>query len=91
MPTFAELGHPDLTKDEWFGMLLPPGASPAAVATLLDAIRRAAADPALRDALAKLEFDATTSDSPAAFAEKIRRERQDWAAVVKESGVVMED
>ena len=91
IPTFAELGYPALTKDEWFGMLLPAGASQPVVTALFDAIRRVAAEPALREALAKLDYEATTSDSPAAFAAKIRREREEWAAVVKESGVNLDD
>ncbi len=91
IPTFAELGYPALTKDEWFGMLLPAGAPQPVVTALFDAIRRVAAEPALREALAKLDYEATTSDSPAAFAAKIRREREEWAVVVKESGVTLDD
>jgi tripartite-type tricarboxylate transporter receptor subunit TctC len=91
IPTFAELGYPNLTKDEWFGMLLPAGAPAPVVAALFDGIRRVAADPALREALAKLDYEAVVSDSPAAFAARIGQERQDWAAVVKESGVNLDD
>jgi tripartite-type tricarboxylate transporter receptor subunit TctC len=37
-------------------------------------------------AMERLEYAATTSESPAAFAERIRRERDDWARIVRESG-----
>jgi tripartite-type tricarboxylate transporter receptor subunit TctC len=90
-PTFAELGHPGLTRDEWFGALLPARTPPATVQALFDAIRRAAADPAMREALEKLDFAAVTSDSPAAFAERIRREHAAWGQVVKDSGVQLDD
>lgn len=91
IPTFAELGFPALTKDEWFGMLLP-GATPAPVAQgLFEAIRAAARDPAMREALDKLDYSATVSESPAAFAARIRREREEWGAIVRESGVQLDD
>ena len=86
VPTFRELGHPDLDKDEWFGALLPAGTPAPVVQALHRAIRAAAATPEMVAALDRLEYAPITSDSPAAFAARIRRERDDWAAVVRESG-----
>lgn len=91
LPTFAELGHPALTKDEWFGMLLPFGTPASVVQGLFEAIRRAAADPTMREALERLDYAATVSDSPAAFAARIRREREEWGVIVRESGVQLDD
>ena len=91
IPTFAELGQPELTKDEWFGMLLPAATPRPMVEGLFEAIRRAAADTVLREALEKLDYAATISESPAAFAARIRREREDWGAVVRESGVQLDE
>lgn len=86
VPTFAELGHPDLNKDEWFGALLPANTPAPIVEGLHRAIRAAAATPEMIAALDRLEYTPTTSDSPAAFAARIRQEREDWGAVVRESG-----
>jgi tripartite-type tricarboxylate transporter receptor subunit TctC len=86
VPTFRELGHPDLDKDEWFGALLPAGTPAPVVEALHRAIRSAAAMPEMVAALDRLEYAPTTSDSPAAFAARIRRERDEWAAVVRDSG-----
>ena len=86
VPTFRELGHPDLDKDEWFGALLPAGTPAPIVEALHRAIRTAAATPEMVAALDRLEYAPTTSDSPAAFAARIRRERDEWATVVRESG-----
>ncbi|NMJ40107.1 twin-arginine translocation pathway signal protein [Roseomonas sp. JC162] len=86
VPTFAELGHPDLNKDEWFGALLPANTPAPIVEGLHRAIRAAAATPEMIAALDRLEYMPTTSDSPAAFAARIRQEREDWGAVVRESG-----
>ncbi|MBX9698071.1 MAG: hypothetical protein K2X74_01485, partial [Acetobacteraceae bacterium] len=91
VPSFAELGHPALTKDEWFGMLLPALTPGPVVQGLFDAIRRAAAEPAMREALERLDYAATVSDSPAAFAARIRREREAWGVIVRESGVQLDD
>jgi tripartite-type tricarboxylate transporter receptor subunit TctC len=86
VPTFRELGHPDLDKDEWFGALLPATTPAPMVEALHRAIRAAAATPEMVAALDRLDYAPTTSDSPAAFAARIRRERDDWAAVVRDSG-----
>lgn len=86
VPTFRELGHPELDKDEWFGALLPANTPAPVVEGLHRAIRTAAATPELMAALERLEFSPTTSASPADFAARIRRERADWAAVVRDSG-----
>ena len=86
VPTFAELGHPDLNKDEWFGALLPAGTPAPMVEALHRAIVTAAAMPEMVAALDRLEYAPTVSASPAAFAERIRQERTDWGAVVRDSG-----
>ena len=86
VPTFREVGHPDLSKDEWFGALLPAGTPAAIVAGLHAAIAQVARMPEMVAALDRLEFAPTTSASPAEFAARIRRERDEWGPVVRESG-----
>jgi tripartite-type tricarboxylate transporter receptor subunit TctC len=86
VPTFRELGHAGLTKDEWFGMLLPAGAPPAVVTALHAAIVQVARQPEVVAALDRMDYLPTTSASPQEFAARIRREREEWATVVRESG-----
>jgi tripartite-type tricarboxylate transporter receptor subunit TctC len=86
VPTLAELGYPEQTAEEWFGMLLPAGTPAPVVQGLHSAIRGAAAQPDVVEALGRLEFLPTTSDTPQAFADRIRRERDLWGRVVRESG-----
>lgn len=86
VPTFRELGHPALSKDEWFGALLPAGTPAAIVQGLHAAITRVARMPEMIAALERLEFSPTTSASPQAFADRIRQERAEWGPVVRESG-----
>jgi tripartite-type tricarboxylate transporter receptor subunit TctC len=86
VPTVTELGHPDLSKDEWFGVLLPPGVPAAVRQALHGAITRVAAMPEVVAALDRLEYLPTVSASPQEFADRIRRERTEWGQVVRESG-----
>jgi tripartite-type tricarboxylate transporter receptor subunit TctC len=90
LPTFAELGQPDLTAEEWFGVLLPAGAPAPIVEGLHRAIAAAAAAPELQEALARLEYRAATSP-PQEFAERIRAERERWRPIVQESGFKAEE
>jgi tripartite-type tricarboxylate transporter receptor subunit TctC len=86
VPTMKELGHADLSKDEWFGALLPAGTPAPVVQALHAAITRIAATPEMVAALDRLEYLPTTSASPQAFAERIRAERTEWGVVIRESG-----
>ena len=90
LPTFAELGQPDLTAEEWFGVLLPAGAPAPIVDGLHRAIAGAAATPELQDRLARLEYR-TAMMSPRDFAERIRTERERWQPIVLESGFKPEE
>jgi len=86
VPTFAELGHPELGKDEWFGVLLPARTPAAIVNGLHAAITQVARQPDMVAALDRLEYLPTVSASPQAFADLIRRERAEYATIVRESG-----
>jgi cyclic pyranopterin phosphate synthase len=53
VPTFAELGYPALSQEEWFGALLPAGTPAPIVQGLFDAIRQVAARPDMVEALGR--------------------------------------
>ncbi|MBD0274916.1 MAG: twin-arginine translocation pathway signal protein [Acetobacteraceae bacterium] len=89
-PTFSELGHPDLTTEEWFGVLLPAGTPAPLVEGLHRAIGAAAATPELQEALARLEYRTAMMD-PRDFAARIRAERERWGPIVQESGFKAEE
>ena len=86
VPTFAELGHAALNKQEWFGAFVPAGTPAASVAALHAAYRAAAAAPELVAALDRLDFTPGISESPAAFAAQVLQDRTEWAEIVKASG-----
>ena len=86
VPTFAELGHPALSKDEWFGALLPAGTPAPVVQGLHAALTQVSRMPETVAALERLEFAAEVSPTPRDFAERIRREREEWGPIVRASG-----
>jgi tripartite-type tricarboxylate transporter receptor subunit TctC len=90
VPTFAELGYPEMAQEEWFGAALPAGTPAPVVQSLFDAIKAVSLRPDMVEALGRLEFANTTSASPAAFAAQIRREREAWGPVVRNSGFTPE-
>jgi tripartite-type tricarboxylate transporter receptor subunit TctC len=90
VPSFAELGYPALTQEEWFGALLPAATPAPSVQGLFDAIRQVAARPDMVEALGRLEFAPTVSASPAAFAAQIRAEREMWGPIIRNSGFTPE-
>ena len=90
LPTFAELGHPDLTAEEWFGVLLPARTPGPTADGLHRAITAAAATPNLQEALSRLEYRTLTS-SPEEFAARIRAERERWGPIVADSGFKPEE
>lgn len=85
VPTFAELGLPQLTADEWYGIFLPAGVPEGIVAALHGAISEVASSSAMRGALARIE-QYPVSTTPAEYAARLRAERERWGPVVRESG-----
>jgi tripartite-type tricarboxylate transporter receptor subunit TctC len=82
VPTFAELGLPDLTLAFWAGMLAPAGTPPEIVRRLNTAINECLAAPDTKAAMAKLGFEAMIG-SPQEFAAFIAAEIPRWADIVK--------
>lgn len=82
VPTFAELGLPDLTLAFWAGMLAPAGTPPEIVRRLNAAINECLAAPETKSAMAKLGFDPMIG-SPQDYAAFIAAEIPRWAGIVK--------
>jgi tripartite-type tricarboxylate transporter receptor subunit TctC len=85
VPTFAESGYPQLTITEWMGLFLPARTPPAVANALHRTVAAAAQTPEVRQVLDRLEFLPTIL-GPEEFAARIRRDRDEWARIVRESG-----
>jgi tripartite-type tricarboxylate transporter receptor subunit TctC len=90
VPSFAELGFPAMTAEEQFGVFLPAGAPAPLVGALHRGPSAALATAEVRDALTQLEYEPQTMES-AAFASRLRAERDHWGPIVAASGFKPEE
>jgi tripartite-type tricarboxylate transporter receptor subunit TctC len=86
VPTFAELGYPDVVADNWTGMLAPARTPPAIVAKLNQALNAVVGDPEVERRLAEVGVS-TTGGSAADLTALISRETERWRKVVTTLGV----
>jgi tripartite-type tricarboxylate transporter receptor subunit TctC len=86
LPTFAELGHPDLVASTWFGLSGPAGMNPELVTRLNAEVLAALAHPEVAPRL--VETGATPRRMSAAeYTAFIASEVQRWGAVVRAAGI----
>ncbi|MCX7140497.1 MAG: tripartite tricarboxylate transporter substrate binding protein [Proteobacteria bacterium] len=85
VPTIAEAGVPGYEASGFFGLVGPPGLSPALVAKINAAVVRIVKDPAMGKYLSEQGAEPLTS-TPAEYAALIRDEVTKWTKVVKDSG-----
>lgn len=85
LPTMKEIGYPDLTLTNWYGVFTPEGVPQERAQRLSSAISAALAEPDIQDKLKQLGSERVDSD-PAAFKQFIQTEVPLWEKVVKESG-----
>jgi tripartite-type tricarboxylate transporter receptor subunit TctC len=82
VPTFAELGYPQLTAITWFSVSGPAGMPPSIVTTLNAEIRKGLHSPALKKQLI-FEGVETQDFDPEHFNQFFRSEINRWAPLVK--------
>jgi tripartite-type tricarboxylate transporter receptor subunit TctC len=90
VPTFAELGYPEVETHAWFGLFLPAGSPREAVARIYNDTRKILEDPEFRQKqLVARGYDVVGS-SPEEFAAYIRKDSESRARAVKISGAKAE-
>jgi tripartite-type tricarboxylate transporter receptor subunit TctC len=80
VPTFRELGYPDLIGDSWMGLLAPTGTPPAIIATLREALAKVVQDPVIQAKLLDMGAIAV-STSPEEFQKRIEDEVRTFKAL----------
>ena len=85
VPTFAELGLPELSATIWFGLLVPKGTPTEARERLLDAAEKTHRDEAVKKRLAGMGFDVPATTG-AEFMGSIRAGQKRWATLVQATG-----
>ena len=88
--SFAEIGHPDLESEPWFGFFAPKGTSAPLVAAWNAAITGALAQPDIRSRIETAGFT-VGGGTPDELRQRVRRDQARLGPVVAASGVKMED
>jgi tripartite-type tricarboxylate transporter receptor subunit TctC len=89
VPTFTELGYPDVTSEEWFGFYAPAKTPAATIAAANAAITTALKDKTVVDALAIVGLVAHGS-TPQEMAADQKAEFERWGPLVKQIGFTAE-
>lgn len=90
VPTFAELGYPELKGSSWFGLFAPAGLPADELARIADAVRAASQDAQVRKVLEGFGIDMPTLTLEQ-FRRQIAQEHARWGPVVKASGFTSEN
>ncbi len=87
VPTVAESGIPGFETNQWQSMVAPAGTPPAIVNRIHAELVKIMQMPAVKDKLATIGMDNSSSASPAALGTMIRAELDRWPGVVKSAGI----
>ena len=82
VPTFAELGHKELTVTSWVGLSAPKGTPPEIVSKLSAAIRASLAKP---EVVAKLEAQGLTpmASTPDQYTQLVKSDTERWGQLTR--------
>jgi tripartite-type tricarboxylate transporter receptor subunit TctC len=86
VPTFEEQGLRGMNISNWFGLFAPAGLAPDLLARINLEVNKALAQPDTLERFDKVGATATPL-SPAQFASNIKREFDDWKAVIQRAGI----
>jgi tripartite-type tricarboxylate transporter receptor subunit TctC len=90
VPTFAELGYPDLEVSLWYSLFAPAG-TPRPIVTLLNAeLSKMLALPEVRQRLAELAVEPGDGGSAEQFGAFVQAELRRWGQVVQQVGVTLD-
>jgi tripartite-type tricarboxylate transporter receptor subunit TctC len=86
VPTFAELGYPEVETHAWFGLFLPANSPQQAVSRIHLEVKRILDDPEFREKQLIARGYEVVGSAPEEFAAYIRRDSESRARAVKISG-----
>ena len=89
LPTFAELGVPNLDISVWVGFLAPAGTPKAIVDKLNREIVAIVREPAMTVRLQELGFEIVAS-TPAAFEQTMKTDHERYGIVVRKAGIKLD-
>jgi tripartite-type tricarboxylate transporter receptor subunit TctC len=83
LPSMAELRHPDVDVDLWFGLVAPLGTEPAVIRTLNEMFVKAANSPELAERFKQLGVEIATG-TPAQFRQALETDNARLGPFVRE-------
>jgi tripartite-type tricarboxylate transporter receptor subunit TctC len=86
VPTFSELGYPEVETHAWFGLFLPAGSAPQALARIYEDSRKIISEPDFRQKQLIEKGYEVVGSSPDEFAAYLRTDSASRARAVKISG-----
>jgi len=89
IPTISEAGVPGYESENWFGMFAPAKTPKRIIARLNEAVVKVVRSPEIQSQFAALGADAV-GNSPEEFAAFVRRDMQQYAKIVKQSGAKLD-
>jgi len=90
VPTFAELGVPQVNDPAWYGLVAPAKTPEAVIGKLNAAANKVAAMPSVKENLKKNGAEPATN-TPSQFAGEIKYELEKAKSVVKKQGIKLEN
>ena len=90
VPTFRELGFPEVETHAWFGLFLPAGSPKAVVEKIAVDVKKILEDPEFRQKQLVDRGYEVVGSSPAEFAAYIQKDRESRGRAVKISGAKAE-
>lgn len=90
VPTFQELGYPDVVAINWYGVFAPAGTSPEVVNTLKAAFNKAMQSEKAKAFIKSTGVDAF-STTPGEFKKMVTDDTDKWAALIKEENITVNE
>lgn len=90
VPTFAELGYPEVETHAWFGFFLPAGSPQQALERIYQDTKKILAEPEFRDRQLVAKGYEVVGSAPAEFAAYLTKDSESRARAVKISGAKAE-
>ena len=90
VPTFAELGYPELQVSLWYSLFAPAGTPRPVIAALNAEVAKMLTAPEVRQRLAELAVEPGDGGSPEQFGAYVQSEIRRWGQVVQQVGVKLD-
>ncbi|RTZ45834.1 tripartite tricarboxylate transporter substrate binding protein [Candidimonas sp. SYP-B2681] len=90
VPTFKELGYPDVIAINWYGVFAPAGTPAETVSRLNEAFNKAMQTPKVQEYVKSTGVE-SFSTTPEAFAKMVSDDSEKWASLIKSEKITVHE